>query len=108
MQQQVHRDMFTDLYRIYEKYETCPDTTEARDAYFKSLLVDLNAYYDKYEREPIAVRLSFGLLEGLTDAADAKGERVKKAEEAAQQMTMQLDRLSSKQLTKQLTMQLTS
>ena len=108
MKQQVHRDMFTDLYRIYEKYETCPDTTEARDAYFKSLLSDLNAYYDKYEREPIAVRLSFGLLEGLTDAADAKGERIKKAEEAAQQMTMQLDRLSSKQLTKQLTMQLTS
>ena len=108
MQQQVHRDMFSDLYRIYEKYEIVPNTTEERDTYFKSLLVDLNAYYDKYERETVAVRLSFGLLEGLTDAADAKGERIKKAEQVAQQMEMQLDRLASKQLTKQLTMQLTS
>lgn len=94
MQQQVHRDMFTDLYRIYEKYETCPDTTEARDAYFKALLSDLNAYYDKYERETVAVRLSFGLLEGLTDAVDAKGERIKKAEQVAQQMEMQLTRMT--------------
>ncbi len=94
MQQQVHRDMFSDLYRIYEKYEIVPNTTEERDAYFKALLSDLNAYYDKYEREPIAVRLSFGLLEGLTDAADAKGERIKKAEQVAQQMEMQLTRMT--------------
>ena len=94
MQQQVHRDMFSDLYRIYEKYEIVPNTTEGRDAYLKSLLVDLNAYYDKYERETVAVRLSFGLLEGLTDAADAKGERIKQAEQVAQQMEMQLTRMT--------------
>lgn len=94
MQQQVHRDMFSDLYRIYEKYEIVPNTTEERDTYFKALLVDLNAYYDKYERETVAVRLSFGLLEGLTDAADAKGERIKKAEQVAQQMEMQLTRMT--------------
>ena len=94
MQQQVHRDMFSDLYRIYEKYEIVPNTTEERDTYFKSLLIDLNAYYDKYERETVAVRLSFGLLEGLTDAADAKGERIKQAEQVAQQMEMQLTRMT--------------
>ena len=94
MQQQVHRDMFSDLYRIYEKYEIVPNTTEERDTYFKSLLSDLNAYYDKYERETVAVRLSFGLLEGLTDAADVKGERIKKAEQVAQQMEMQLTRMT--------------
>ena len=94
MLQQVHRDMFSDRYRIYEKYEIVPNTTEGRDAYFKSLLVDLNAYYDKYERETVAVRLSFGLLEGLTDAADAKGERIKQAEQVAQQMEMQLTRMT--------------
>ena len=94
MQQQVHRDMFSDLYRIYEKYEIVPNTTEERDTYFKALLADLNAYYDKYERETVAVRLSFGLLEGLTDAADTKGERIKKAEQVAQQMEMQLTRMT--------------
>lgn len=75
MQEQRHRDMFTDLYRLYEKYEVPPTSMTLLKTYFADLIADLEKYYIKYEHEPVAVRLSFGLLEGLVEVVDNTGDK---------------------------------
>ena len=67
--------MFTDLYRLYEKYETPPRSVVQLKTYFADLLADLERYYIKYEYEPVAEHLSFGLLEGIVAVADSYGEK---------------------------------
>ena len=75
MKDQKHRDAFTDIYRVYERYETPPRDPDVMRDYVAKLNVELNQVFNKYSDNPVAVRMCFALLDGLVEIMDSYGTK---------------------------------
>lgn len=78
MKNQINRDIFTELYRVFESHEIMPPPSDIPrlTAYFKDLGEKLGAFDDKYAGNPVAHELAIGLMKGLNDLADLHGREV--------------------------------
>ncbi len=67
MKNPKHRDFMSELYRLWEKYETVPKViyTEDSAAYWEKVCADVTEIYNKYSEDPISEELLIGFYKGM-------------------------------------------
>lgn len=69
MKDSRHREAISQLYRVWERYETPPTDENLMLDYFQKLMAEINPIFEANQDDPVTAEITLALAQGLSNLA---------------------------------------